>query len=60
MSNRIGQVQRWFLFDVVSAGVVPTPDGVEFTNWKWVTPAWLIAHTVEWRRGPYERVLSTL
>lgn len=59
-ANRIGQVQRWFLFDVVSAEVQPTPDGVEFTAWTWVTPAWLIAHTVEWRRGPYERVLGTL
>jgi len=59
-ANRIGQVQRWFLFDVASAEVVPTPDGVEFSDWKWVTPAWLTAHTLEWRRGPYERVLGTL
>lgn len=59
-ANRIGQVQRWFLFDAVSPDVVPTPDGSEFINWKWVTPAWLIGHVMDWRRSPYERVLGTL
>jgi putative (di)nucleoside polyphosphate hydrolase len=59
-ANRIGQVQRWFLFDALSPDVVPTPDGSEFVNWKWVTPEWLISHVMEWRRGPYVRVLGTL
>ena len=59
-ANRIGQVQRWFLFDAVSADVVPAPDGSEFIDWKWVTPQWLISHVMEWRRPPYERVLGTL
>ena len=58
--RRIGQVQKWFLFDALSADVVPTPDGSEFVAWQWVTPRWLIEHVLEWRRGPYERVLGTL
>lgn len=59
-NNRIGQVQKWFLFDVVDAAIEPTPDGHEFRAWQWVEPAWLIAHVPEWRRAAYERVLSTL
>jgi putative (di)nucleoside polyphosphate hydrolase len=58
--NRIGQVQRWFLFDAVDAQVTPSPDGSEFVAWRWVEPAWLIDHVAEWRRGPYKRVLTTL
>ena len=60
VNNRIGQVQKWFLFDVVDAAIEPTPDGHEFRAWQWVEPAWLIAHVPEWRRAAYERVLSTL
>ena len=58
--QRIGQAQRWFLFDVIADETQPTPDGSEFVAWKWVTPRWLIGHVPEWRRGPYERVLGTL
>jgi putative (di)nucleoside polyphosphate hydrolase len=58
--NRIGQVQRWFLFDTLSADVEPDPDGSEFDAWKWVDGAWLIEHTVEFRRDAYRRVLGTL
>ena len=58
--DRIGQTQRWFLFDAVGDDVAPTPDGSEFVAWKWVGPRWLIDHVVEWRRGPYERVLGAL
>lgn len=58
--HRIGQVQRWFLFDALHPGVQPTPDGREFVAWKWVEPRWLIDHVAEWRRPPYERVLGTL
>jgi putative (di)nucleoside polyphosphate hydrolase len=57
---RRGQVQKWFLFDVLSADVVPAPDGSEFCNWQWVTPAWLLDHVIEWRRRAYEKVLPTL
>jgi len=58
--HRIGQAQKWFLFDAVSAGVVPTPDGIEFGAWQWVEPAWLLEHVVGWRRDAYTRVLGTL
>lgn len=56
--DRIGQTQRWFFFEAATADVEPTPDGSEFTAWKWVKPRWLIDHVVEWRRGPYQRVLG--
>jgi putative (di)nucleoside polyphosphate hydrolase len=56
-NGRMGQVQRWFTFKVKSAEVEPTPDGVEFTDWKWVKPQWLVDQVVEFRRASYERVL---
>lgn len=59
-ANRIGQVQRWFLFDALTPDIVPTPDGSEFIAWQWVEPQWLIEHVPQWRRQPYERVLGTL
>jgi putative (di)nucleoside polyphosphate hydrolase len=58
--RRRGQVQRWFLFDVVDADIAPEPDGSEFVAWQWVEPDWLIGHVIEWRRPAYERVLRTL
>ncbi|MDO8361378.1 MAG: NUDIX domain-containing protein [Actinomycetota bacterium] len=59
-SNRIGQVQRWFLFDARTAEVEPSPDGSEFAAWQWAEPQWLIDHVPEWRRAPYAKVLGTL
>lgn len=58
--NRIGQAQRWFLFDAVSADVTPRPDGREFSSWRWVDPEWLIGHVPDWRREAYARVLGSL
>lgn len=58
--QRLGQVQRWFLFDALRADIEPTPDGSEFVAWKWVTPAWLIDHVLEWRRSAYRTVLGSL
>lgn len=58
--DKLGQAQRWFLFNTVSPDVEPTPDGSEFVAWKWVTPDWLIDHVPDWRREAYTRVLSTL
>jgi putative (di)nucleoside polyphosphate hydrolase len=58
--KRIGQAQRWFMFDALDADVQPAPDGSEFTDWQWVEPAWAIAHVPDWRRGAYARVLGTL
>jgi putative (di)nucleoside polyphosphate hydrolase len=58
--KRRGQVQKWFLFDALNDDIAPNPDGSEFVAWKWVEPAWLTAHVVEFRRAAYERVLGTL
>jgi len=58
--RRRGQVQKWFLFDVLAADVEPTPDGSEFVAWQWVEPAWLVEHVIDWRREAYRRVLTTL
>ena len=58
--KRLGQVQRWFLFDALDAGIEPTPDGREFGAWRWATPAEMIDHVPEWRRHAYARVLATL
>jgi putative (di)nucleoside polyphosphate hydrolase len=58
--RRRGQVQKWFLFDVVSEDIEPAPDGTEFVAWKWVDPAWLVEHVIDWRRDAYRRVLTTL
>lgn len=58
--KRLGQVQRWFLFDARSADIQPTPDGSEFVAWRWVDPDWLVAHVIEWRQVAYRRVLATL
>lgn len=56
--DRLGQVQRWFLFDAASHDIRPTPDGREFGAWKWADPQWLVDQVVEWRRPAYVRVLS--
>ena len=58
--DRIGQVQKWFLFNALAADVVPTPDGSEFVAWQWAETPWLIDHVPIWRRDAYHRVLSTL
>jgi len=56
-NGRIGQVQRWFTFRVVSDDVEPVPDGVEFSTWKWVKRDWLVDQVVDFRRSSYRRVL---
>lgn len=56
--NRLGQVQRWFLFDAAHVGIQPTPDGREFGNWQWCDPQWLVDNVVAWRRPAYGRVLA--
>lgn len=58
--HRIGQVQKWFLFDALDAGVTPTPDGREFGAWRWVEPPWLVEQVPGWRREAYERVLGSI
>lgn len=58
-NGRLGQAQRWFTFRVKDDDVEPEPDGIEFVDWKWTTPQWLVEQVVEFRRPSYERVLLT-
>jgi putative (di)nucleoside polyphosphate hydrolase len=57
-SKRLGQAHRWFFFDVVDASVEPSPDGSEFSTWRWVEPDWLLDHVVAFRRSSYRRALG--
>ena len=58
--DRLGQAQKWFLFQASDEALEPTPDGREFVAWQWVEPEWLIAHVPDWRSDAYQRVLGTL
>jgi putative (di)nucleoside polyphosphate hydrolase len=58
--HRIGQVQRWFLFDAHHADIEPVPDGTEFVAWQWASSDWILDQLVPWRRPAYERVLGSL
>lgn len=58
--DRLGQAQRWFLFQAADEALEPTPDGREFLAWQWVDPEWLMGHVPDWRRDAYQRVLGTL
>ncbi|MGB0113701.1 MAG: NUDIX domain-containing protein [Ilumatobacteraceae bacterium] len=55
--KRLGQAQRWFTFAVRTPDVTPTPDGVEFVDWKWVDRDWIVEHVVDFRRTVYRDVL---
>lgn len=56
-NGRLGQAQRWFTFRVKDEDIEPTPDGVEFTAWKWVTRTWMVEQAVDFRQTSYRRVL---
>ncbi len=56
-NGRMGQAQRWFTFAVKDDDVTPTPDGVEFVDWKWCKRKWLVKNVVKFRRESYRRVL---
>jgi putative (di)nucleoside polyphosphate hydrolase len=56
--DRLGQVQRWFEFRLRDEATEPTPDGREFSAWRWVDTDWLIEQIVGFRRGAYERGLG--
>jgi putative (di)nucleoside polyphosphate hydrolase len=56
-SKRLGQAQRWFVFRVRDDAIEPTPDGIEFRDWKWVDRAWLLDQVVDFRRPAYRAVL---
>jgi len=56
--DRLGQVHRWFFFEPRRDDIEPTPDGTEFSDWRWMTPAVLIDNVVGFRRQPYRQVLG--
>jgi putative (di)nucleoside polyphosphate hydrolase len=58
-SERIGQAHRWFFFEPLDGDVVPSPDGSEFSAWRWMNATDLIDCVVEFRKGPYAQVLGT-
>lgn len=55
--GRLGQAHLWFYFDVVDDLVEPTPDGVEFSAWTWMTAEDLIEVVAPFRRPGYEEML---
>jgi putative (di)nucleoside polyphosphate hydrolase len=57
-NQRLGQVHRWFFFEVVDDDVEPTPDGREFSGWRWMTIDVLLEAVVEFRQVPYRQVLD--
>ena len=56
--DRLGQVHRWFFFEWRGLDVDPSPDGSEFSSWRWMMPSELIDQVVDFRREPYRRVLG--
>lgn len=56
--DRMGQVQRWFRFDIVDPATEPRPDGREFAAWRWCDVAWLVDQVVPFRRSAYAAVLK--
>lgn len=54
----IGQVHRWFFFEVATPTTVPVPDHEEFRDWRWASTEWLVGNVAEMRRAAYERALG--
>ena len=55
-----GQVQRWFLCRLRGPRSLVKPDGVEFEEADWVTPAELVRRAVPFRRAVYARLVEEL
>jgi putative (di)nucleoside polyphosphate hydrolase len=56
-NGRLGQAQRWFTFRVFNEDTEPMPDGVEFSDWKWVNREWMVDNAVDFRQTSYRRIL---
>ncbi len=56
--ERLGQAHRWFFFEPIVDPIVPSPDGTEFSDWKWMTASGLIERVVDFRKQPYRQVLG--
>ena len=57
-SGRLGQVHRWYFFEVRHDEVEPRVDGREFANWRWMTVHDLVEQVVDFRRPSYRMVLG--
>lgn len=57
-TDRLGQAHRWFFFEWRDGDVDPTPDGREFTAWRWIDPSDLIDQVVGFRQASYRSVLG--
>lgn len=59
--RRRGQIQKWFLFGVLPEKVIaPRPDGIEFKDWRWMSPHQLLIEVAEFRRDGYARAFSRI
>jgi putative (di)nucleoside polyphosphate hydrolase len=54
----VGQSQQWFTFQARAADIEARPDQHEFRAWKWISPAELVDHVVEFRRASYRAGLG--
>lgn len=57
-SHRLGQAHRWFFFEPLSDEVIPTPDGKEFSRWRWMSTEELLGLVVDFRKRPYRQVFG--
>lgn len=59
--RRRGQIQKWFLFGVMpTQEIAPRPDGLEFRDWRWMSPHQLLLEVAEFRRDGYARAFSRI
>jgi putative (di)nucleoside polyphosphate hydrolase len=54
--GRLGQVHRWFVFEVVDEDVTPTVDQHEFGDWRWMVFDTLVEEVVAFRRPAYRQL----
>ncbi|MFZ2586816.1 MAG: RNA pyrophosphohydrolase [Alphaproteobacteria bacterium] len=56
----VGQKQKWFLFQYLGEGLpdLATAKHHEFSALKWVEPAWLHAHVIDFRKPVYAAVFE--
>ncbi|MEM7071082.1 MAG: RNA pyrophosphohydrolase [Pseudomonadota bacterium] len=53
-----GQIQLWYLlrFTGDDHQIDITREPIEFTNWRWLDPQWMVEHVVEFKRAVYREV----
>lgn len=56
---RRGQVQRWFVFEMLDENrCQPAPDNEEFVAWRWMSSSDLLHEVADFRKDSYQRALS--